>query len=161
MAELIGLAIRPARKAPMETLNAVDVTADGGLAGDHAGKYPDRMVTILDEAAWHAALSDLELPIERRDALDWTVRRANLLTRGAALPRAKGGVVQVGDVQFEVTGQTWPCKRMEEAQTGLLKALAKDWRGGVTCRVLVPGEIAVGDPVSIPVSPPEMVRRLP
>ncbi|MEL6209012.1 MAG: MOSC domain-containing protein, partial [Pseudomonadota bacterium] len=70
-------------------------------------------------------------------------------------------VVQVGDVQFEVTGQTWPCKRMEEAQTGLLKALAKDWRGGVTCRVLVPGEIAVGDPVSIPVSPPEMVRRLP
>jgi len=71
MAELIGLAIRPARKAPMETLNAVDVTADGGLAGDHAGKYPDRMVTILDEAAWHAVVSRIFRTLDHATAVPW------------------------------------------------------------------------------------------
>ena len=52
--------------------------------------------------------------------------------------------------------QTYPCARMEEAQAGLLSALAKDWRGGVTCRVLEGGPIALGDPVEVTVRPPRV-----
>ncbi|MEM7766636.1 MAG: MOSC domain-containing protein [Pseudomonadota bacterium] len=161
MSTLIGIAVRPARKAPMETRDAVSVAVSGGLDGDHAGKYPDRIVTVMAREAWHAALAELGLPETGDRALPWTTRRANLLTDGVELPRAEGGVIAIGALRLEVTGQTWPCKRMEEAQPGLLKALAKDWRGGVTCRVLVPGEVAVRDAVAVPVSPPEVVRRLP
>lgn len=161
MAELAGLAVRPERKAPMEIREQVAIGETDGLAGDHAGKYPDRLVTVLAQEAWQAALEELGLPVSGDGALPWTTRRANLLVRGAELPRAAGGVLDVGGVRLEVTGQTWPCKRMEEAQPGLLKALARDWRGGVTCRVLRPGNVTVGDPVEIIVSPPEVVRKLP
>ncbi|MEL6246333.1 MAG: MOSC domain-containing protein, partial [Pseudomonadota bacterium] len=71
------------------------------------------------------------------------------------------GVVQIGEVRLEVTGQTWPCKRMEEAQPGLLKAMAKDWRGGLTCKVIDEGRISIGDAVDVLVSPSETIRRLP
>ena len=81
-------------------------------------------------------------------------RRANLLVEGVELPRAKGGILRIGAVRLEVTGQTYPCVRMEEARPGLLKALAKDWRGGVTCRVLSGGQIALGDAVEVLVRPP-------
>jgi MOSC domain-containing protein YiiM len=50
---------------------------------------------------------------------------------------------------------------MEEARVGLLKALAVDWRGGVTCRVLSGGQIALGDAVGVLVRPREVVSRLP
>lgn len=159
--QLRGIAVRPARKAPMETRETVNVTAAGGLDGDHAGKAPDRMVTVMSAEAWQDALDALAPALGEAETLDWTVRRANLLTDGVNLPRAVGGVIAIGDVILEVTGQTWPCKRMEEARKGLLKALARDWRGGVTCSVRQAGVVSVGDPVEILVSPPEIVRRLP
>jgi MOSC domain-containing protein YiiM len=77
------------------------------------------------------------------------------------LPRAKGGIVRIGAVRLEVTGQTYPCSRMEEARAGLLKALAAEWRGGVTCRVLSGGQIELGDAVEVLARPREVVPRLP
>lgn len=161
MGRLAAIAIRPKRKAPLQELEGVEITRDGGLAGDHAGRDLDRLVTVMTREAWQAALAELGLPADGEDALPWTTRRANLLTDGVALPRAAGGVIAIGEVELEVTDQTWPCRRMEEAQPGLLKALAKDWRGGVTCRVRAPGRVAVDDAVRVLVSPPEVVRRLP
>ena len=38
------------------------------------------------------------------------------LVEGVTLPRAKGGLIQVGPVHLEITNQTVPCRRMEEAQ---------------------------------------------
>jgi MOSC domain-containing protein YiiM len=35
-----------------------------------------------------------------------------------------------------------------------MRALYPDWRGGVTCRVLEGGRVAIGDPVAVLVSPP-------
>ena len=64
-------------------------------------------------------------------------------------------------MRLEVTGQTYPCSRMEEARAGLLKALAVDWRGGVTCRVLSSAPIGLGEEVEVLVRPTEVVPRLP
>jgi len=50
---------------------------------------------------------------------------------------------------------------MEEAHPGLLRALAPDWRGGVTCRVLQAGAIAVGDRVAVTLRKTERPVRLP
>ncbi len=161
MGRLQAIAIRRKRRAPTEACETAQVTAAGGLIGDHAGRSTDRLVTVMACEAWQAALEELGLPATGAGALPWTVRRANLLTGGVELPRAAGGVIAIGTLTLEVTGQTWPCRRMEEAQPGLLRALARDWRGGVTCKVLVPAAIAIGDPVTVPVSPPEVIRRLP
>ena len=155
---LIGIARRAARRAPMETVEQVSISLEAGLDGDHKGaKFPLRQVTVLSIEAWRAALDDL--PDE--PDLPWTARRANLLVEGVRLPRAKGGLVGIGDVELEVTNQTVPCGRMNEACDGLLKALHPDWRGGVTCRVERAGTVEVGDCVEILHAPPEHRVTLP
>ena len=133
---LIGIARRSAPRAPMETLEAGTVSIERGLEGDHKGpKFPTRAITILAREDWEAAvadLTDLAGPVR----LAWTVRRANLLVEGLRLPRSRGSILRVGAVELMVTAETSPCRRMEEAHRGLLKALSPDWRGGVTCRVI-------------------------
>lgn len=158
---LAGIARRSARRAPMEQIAAGVITSAAGLEGDFKGsKYPLRQITVLSREAWHdalAELTDLAGPVP----LPWTRRRANLLVEGVRLPRAKGGLIAIGSVVLEVTGQTYPCRRMDEAHPGLLKALAGEWRGGMTCRVRTGGEITLGDPVEVLLYPPERTIRLP
>lgn len=159
LGRLIGIARRDARRAPMEEITSGLITTDGGLAGDHKGpKFPLRRITVLAREAWEEALA--ELP-DKGIGLPWTARRANLFVEGVELPKARGGVVRVGPVVLEVTYPTQPCSRMEEARTGLLKALHPDWRGGITCRVLEGGEVRLGDEVEVLVSPPPHQIRLP
>ena len=158
---LIGIAVRDRPYVKMIELDRADISIEAGLAGDHKGaKFPKRQVTILAREAWDEAcleLADLAGPVP----LPWTIRRANLLIEGLRLPRARGAILTVGAVRLEVTAQTYPCARMDLAHRGLLRALAPDWRGGVTCRVLTGGHVARGDPIAIVHAPIEHVARLP
>ncbi|MET0194324.1 MAG: MOSC domain-containing protein [Hyphomicrobiaceae bacterium] len=159
---LIGIAIRGARRAPMREIGDGQVTLQGGLVGDFKGaKYARRQITVLAREDWQAALAEIAQPDLPWLDLPWTVRRANLLVEEVELPRAAGGILRIGTVRLEVTGQTYPCARMEEAQAGLLSALARDWRGGVTCRVLDGGPISLGAPVEVTARPPRIEPRLP
>lgn len=158
---LIGIARRPAPRAAMEEAGEGRIVVGGGLEGDHKGrKFPLRGITVLAREAWEEALAELD-GANGRVELPWTVRRANLFVEGLRLPRARGGVVRIGPVLLEVTYPTQPCRRMEEAYTGLLKALHPDWRGGITARVIEGGMVNIGDEVEILVSPPEKQIRLP
>ena len=158
---LLGIARRGAPYAPMEEIEQGLVTVARGLDGDHkVAKFPRRQITILAREAWAEALAeltDLAGPVP----LPWTVRRANLLVDGVLLPRGAGSLVRVGCVLLEVTAQTYPCRRMEQAHPGLLKALAPDWRGGVTARVVEGGLIRTGDGVTIERAVAERQVRLP
>jgi len=147
----------------MEEVETGEISLERGLEGDHKGaRFPRRQITVMANEAWIAALADLPL-LENSTSTDlsWTTRRANLLVEQVELPRAKGGIVAIGSVQLEITGQTVPCRRMDEAQPGLLKALYPDWRGGITCRVLQEGVIQLGDAVNVLFAPPERRIRLP
>ena len=158
-AEITGIARRAARRDPMELIEAGHIARATGLVGDFKGaRHKSRQITILAEEDWAAALADL--PDEAKD-LPWTTRRANLRTRGLRLPRAKGARLKIEDIELEVTGQTWPCKRMDEAFPGLLKALGTEWRGGVTCRVLKDGDVRIGSTIEITHAPEERTRVLP
>jgi len=158
---LIGIAVRAAYRAPMQTLERAHIAVGGGVDGDYKGaKHPHRGVTVLAREAWEAALADLGGD-DGADGLPWTARRANLLVEGVDLPRAVGGVVRIGAAVLEVTFPTTPCKRMDEARAGLLRALYPDWRGGITARVIEGGEVVLGDAVEVLVSPPERKIRLP
>ena len=145
----------------MEELQEALIGETFGVEGDARGaKYPRRQVTVLAREDFEAALLDLAGPAGPPE-LPWTARRANLLVEGLRLPRAKGAVIAVGSALLEVTAQTVPCERMNEAYPGLLKALYPVWRGGVTCRVSKGGIVKIGERVSIVSSPPEHVVRLP
>ncbi len=141
-ATLIGIARKARSRAPMETLDGVSVSLDLGIDGDYRGRLRKRQITVMAEEDWLAACAE----IDRKD-LPWTTRRANLLVRGVKLPQTPGARIRIGDLVLEITGETDPCSRMEDAAAGLEKALAPDWRGGVTCRTIEPGSIRVGDPI--------------
>ncbi|MGQ0672563.1 MAG: MOSC domain-containing protein [Hyphomicrobium sp.] len=145
----------------METLTSGVISVEGGLEGDHKGpKFPLRRITVLAREDWETALAeltDLAGPVP----LPWTVRRANLLVEGLRLPRARGGRLRIGPVLLEVTYPTQPCGRMDEVHPGLLRALHPEWRGGVTCRVLEGGLVAIGDAAEVTHAPAERTMRLP
>lgn len=140
---LLGIATRAKSRAPMVETAQTEITTAAGVAGDFRGKPGKRQVTVLSQEAWARACAALgrELP--------WTTRRANLLVEGVHLCETAGAVIQIGDVTLQVTGETDPCERMDEASPGLLDALTPDWRGGVCCRVLTGGAIRVGDAVTL------------
>jgi MOSC domain-containing protein YiiM len=137
-AKLLGIAIKPKRLQPMQSLAAVELSVALGLVGDSRGKPGPRQVTLLSQAAWRAACTDLGVD------LSWTTRRANLLVDDLPLFQSTGARILIGEAVLEITGETDPCSRMEKAQPGLFEALRRDWRGGVCCRVVQSGSLALG-----------------
>ena len=151
---LIGIARREKSRAPMEELERASITREAGLEGDSKGvKFPKRQITLLERELWEAALFVLGNP-----DLAWTARRANLLVEGVHLPRGAGSELLVGASASKSPRRRTPCARMDEIWPGLRRALAPDWRGGVTCRVVGGGIIRLGDAVEVlrEITPPKV-----
>lgn len=139
---LAGIASKARKGAPIIPVDRATVTTETGVSGDSRGMLRKRQVTVLFAEDWAATMAELDA-----DA-PWTVRRATLLVTGMKNPRRAGDVLAIGSVRLKVTGETEPCQRMEDQLPGLWDAMRRDWRGGVTARVLEGGEIAVGDAVT-------------
>jgi MOSC domain-containing protein YiiM len=125
----------------MHTLERAEISDETGVARDFRGKKGNRQVTVISADVWRLVCKEIGTP------LPWTTRRANLLVEDIDLPRSIGGEIHLGPVRLLVTGETDPCSRMEEQCAGLKAALQPDWRGGVCCRVLRGGAVAIGDSV--------------
>ena len=120
------------------------VSPERGIENDYRGHPHNRQVTVLSVEDWQRACDELELN------LHWTTRRANLLVEDISFgPACVGDIIQIGDLRLQITRETDPCHRMEEAKPGLMTALTPDWRGGACCRVISGGAIAVGDSVEL------------
>lgn len=138
MAQLLGIAIKPERKGAMCLHEEAVLDPQQGLHGDCRGKPGKRQLTLMSLSDWQVACDELGV------TLPWQTRRANLLVDQLPLYQATGRRIRLGEALLEITGETDPCERMEQAQAGLFQALLPDWRGGVTCRVLNGGVIRVG-----------------
>ncbi len=139
---LLAIAIKPTSHQPMIDVSEGVVTLDGGLTGDARGRTRRRQITIVAREAWAEACDALGTEVP------WTARRANLLVEGFNFENTKGRILQVGPVRLEITGETLPCARMDEAHPGLRQALGPQWRGGVTTKVVSAGAISPGDSVT-------------
>lgn len=139
--KLLGIAIRQKSRSPMIPLDRAEVTTGKGVVGDFRGRPGSRQVTVLSREAWQAACEQIG------QTLHWTVRRANLLVEGIELPKTIGRKIHIGEIVLEICGETDPCERMDAQVSGLTAALSPEWRGGVCCRVIIGGEILVGDEV--------------
>lgn len=142
MGNLLGIALRERARAPMLEVEEAEVS-DRGVGGDSRALGGTRAVTVLSRESWEAACIELDREVP------WTARRANLLVEDASLVDSVGSRLAVGAAILEVTGETTPCERMNEAMEGLRACLVSGWRGGVTCRVVSPGRIRVGDAVTV------------
>lgn len=143
MITIKSIAYREKQKAPMTEIDRVEITCEQGLVPDTRGKPGKRQVTLLSLESWQIACAELgvELP--------WTTRRANILLSGMQFSAADfGKVLQMGDVQLQITIETDPCNRMDEQYQGLTAALTPDWRAGVCCKVIKGGVVHCGDDVS-------------
>ena len=141
---LAGIARRARPKAPMEELADTLLTPERGVDGDFRGRPGRRQVVLLSAEDWASAQAELG-----GEPSPWTVRRANLLVAGLALPREPGARLRIGTALVELTGECDPCERMDQQRPGLRAALEPEWRGGRTARVIAPGSVRRGDPVSL------------
>ena len=142
--QLKGIARRSKKRAAMQELEQVQVGETFGIEGDLRGKPGNRQVTVLSVESWRqaCAAAGAELP--------WTTRRANLLLEGLLFEKNMvGQILSIGEVQLQITKETVPCFRMDEAHPGLQEALKPHWRGGVCCKVISGGLVQVGDAVRL------------
>lgn len=142
--EWIGL--RPARKLPMATPEHTAAIAGRGLEGDHrTGKTPrsGRQVTIISR--------EFILQIAHflgRETIDPALLRRNLVVSGINLNALRHQRFAIGEALFEAGALCHPCSRMESA-LGRGGVAAMIGHGGLCCRILTTGTIALGDRVLV------------
>lgn len=144
MGKVIEIATRTKRKAPMDLHDSVKITFDKGVQNDSRGlNKGNRQVTVMSAEDWNLACAELN------DNHEWTTRRANFLIEGLNLENTTGQLFKIGSATLEITGELTPCHRMDEQIAGLTKALAPNWRGGVTCKILSEGVVNAGDQITL------------
>ncbi len=141
--EWIGL--RPERKRPLVSVEAVEVSKETGLAGDHfASSYSQkRQVTLIQKE--HL---DVVASILGTETIDPGLTRRNLVISRINLLALAGARFTIGEVILEGTGYCHPCSRMEE-NLGPGGYNAMRGHGGITAKVIKGGKIRVGEIVSM------------
>lgn len=144
--ELIGIATKARKGERLREHSEIAVSCAEGLAGDRLGQggfARKRQVTVLSVPQWNQACRDIG------GSLPMLSRRANLYVTEACFgPRDVGRLLGFGPaLVLEITGETEPCKRMDQVRVGLKEALALGWCGGITCRVVHEGTIRLGHKV--------------
>ncbi|MEZ5192739.1 MAG: MOSC domain-containing protein [Nocardioides sp.] len=134
--------IAPGARLPVRSVARVVAEAGKGLVGDRYHGTRQRHVSVqsLEQLAQGAEL--LGRPIDPAGT-----RRNITLSRGL-VPTRPGARITLGQVQLEVVRLAAPCRLLDDnLGAGAAEALRR--RAGAICRVLVGGEIAVGDRVGL------------
>lgn len=150
---LDAVLLRPARRAPVQSVAQALVLEGRGLQGDRSSQAAKpggrRQVTLMQAEhlpviASLCALDDVAAEVLRRN---FVVSGLNLIA-ARSLFRDQPMVLHIGaDVVLDISGPCEPCSRMEEALgPGAYNALRG--HGGLTARVLQGGTVRVGDAVS-------------
>lgn len=145
--------LRPARRAPVASVQHAHALVDRGLEGDRAAEKPPwrpggskRQITLIQSEHMAVVAAFTKMP-----QVDPALLRRNLVVSSLNLLAAKTMfkdepmVLCLGDeVRLEITGPCEPCSRMEEL-LGPGGYNAMRGHGGITARVISGGHMKVGD----------------
>lgn len=138
------MGVRPAARAEMIIVDAVEARREAGLTGDHTRPSPRnaRQVTLIQWEHLAVVSALIGRSLEPQDL------RRNIAVTGINLFSLKNRRFQIGQAIFETTGWCQPCARLEERLgPGTLQAMRG--HGGITARIVSGGIIRVGDTVSV------------
>ena len=139
--KVVWIGVRQNRKGKMKVLTTVQVT-ENGLIGDHyTTANGKRAVTLIQDEHLAAVASFLG-----RGGVDPELVRRNIVVQGLNLNALKEKRFQIGKVILEYTGECHPCSRME-TNLGQGGYNAMRGHGGITARVIQPGELMLGDEI--------------
>ena len=156
--KVVAIYLRPARNAPVLSVQSARAIAARGLEGDRSASGAraghKRQVTLIQ-----AEHLPVVATFMRMRAVDAALLRRNLVVSGVNLVAARALFddmplrVAIGDaVVLVVTGPCDPCSKME-ASLGQGGWNAMRGHGGMTARIEQGGSIAVGDRVEVCVMP--------
>jgi MOSC domain-containing protein YiiM len=126
----------------MDAVDAIVLEEGLGIRGN-ADQGGWRQVTVIEAEALEALAEHLGTEIPP------ILRRANVMVRGVRLADCRGKHLHLGPCKIEMRGETVPCHRMDEAVPGLRDAMKEGWNGGAFGRVVVDGEVRIGDAVRL------------
>lgn len=142
--EWIG--IRPERRKPLVSVEAVRAIANRGLDGDHRSeKTPGsgRQITLISQEFIAQTAHFLG-----RSAIEPALLRRNLVVSGINLHALRHQRFTIGEALFEAGALCHPCSRMESA-LGPGGVAAMLGHGGLCCRILRGGFLRVGDVLAV------------
>ncbi len=129
----------------IQTPDEVEVEK-GGIKNDKSNKgyiKGKRHVTLIQAEHLNAVASFLGL-----ETLDPKLLRRNIVVSGINLNALKNKQFKIGEAIFEMTGFCYPCSKMEK-NLGPGGFNAMRGHGGITCRVIEPGLIKIGDALAV------------
>jgi MOSC domain-containing protein YiiM len=137
------IGLRPAREQPMQATERAVVEIGGGLIGDrYRGNADSKRQVTLIQAEHLVAVGSLL----GRQPIDPALVRRNLVVSGINLLALHRARFHIGEVLLEGTGLCQPCSKMESS-LGAGGYNAMRGHGGITARVITPGQITLGDEV--------------
>jgi MOSC domain-containing protein YiiM len=146
---VVSLHVALSAAAPIQSVRSVVAVAGRGVEGDRyfnqLGTYSNhpgtgRHVTLIESGALDALLREYKI------ALEPSMARRNIVTRGIALNHLVEKQFNVGAVILRGTRLCEPCVHLEKlSQPGAMRGLIH--RGGLRAEIVTGGTIRVGDEI--------------
>jgi len=143
-----SIVVRGAPRDPARSITETIALASIGLSDDRLGKRGEAELSTRQVTLIQAEHLPVIAQLTRIDALDPVRLRRNLVVSGINLVALRNVKVQVGEAVLEIVGPCQPCSRMEE-EIGPGGYAAMRGHGGMTARIVVGGQIRVGDVVRV------------
>ena len=141
MGKLEAIWVKRMKGGPMDAQETATLKTARGIV-DNANQGGKRQVTIIEKEVWDDLMARFQI------SADPSSRRANLMISGnLGLANTNGRVLQIGECQIRIYGETRPCEQMDGVHQGLREAMKADWGGGAFGEILNDAEIKVGDAV--------------